>query len=90
MISPLLQLPARRFTLAGVKAWILSFMAIAALGCRPAGTRTSPAPNPNATAPRPAIHQPALVLSGSFSDGTPLTLANLHGRPWVVNLWLPG
>jgi len=33
---------------------------------------------------------PPLVLSGTFADGTPLTMASLAGKPWVVNLWLPG
>lgn len=37
-----------------------------------------------------ALPQPRVMLRGSFSDGTPLTLEALKGRPWVVNLWLPG
>ena len=45
-----------------------------------------PAVNPPPSAPK----LPALRLKGSFSDGTPLELDALKGRPWVVNLWLPG
>lgn len=51
--------------------------------------RTQPARAPAPAAP-PLQPQPAVTLSGTFSDGTPLTLAALKGRPWVVNLWLPG
>jgi hypothetical protein len=33
---------------------------------------------------------PPLTLRGSFSDGTPLSMEALRGRPWVINVWLPG
>ena len=49
---------------------------------------------PPPTAPaKPAVAQlaqPALAVDGTFSDGTPVTLDALKGRPWVVHLWLPG
>ncbi|MBS2027682.1 MAG: hypothetical protein JST54_07260 [Deltaproteobacteria bacterium] len=61
-------------------------MALAACSVQPP---SAPAPAPTTT-PAPARPSTPLLLKGSFSDGTPLELDALKGRPWVVNLWLPG
>lgn len=53
---------------------------LAGVGCRrEQGQRSAPPPA-----------GPELLLRGAFTDGTPLSLEALRGRPWVVNVWLPG
>jgi len=75
-----------------VKTGFVAFAALGLMACsRPAGQPPrgpQPKPTPLHTLAHP--REPGLLLDGSFSDGTPLNLENLRGRPWVVNLWLPG
>lgn len=43
------------------------------------------------TQPAPAApQQPRAVVEGTFTDGTPLNLEALAGKPYVVNVFLPG
>jgi len=66
--------------------WLAGALALAACSVPPSN---APAPVP-ATSPAKARPHTPLILKGSFSDGTPLELDAVKGRPWVVNLWLPG
>ena len=62
--------------------WLVVGALLLGSGCT---SRKSEPPPPAA---EPAY--PPLTLRGSFSDGTPLSMETLRGRPWVVNVWLPG
>jgi hypothetical protein len=35
-------------------------------------------------------HVPLPAISGTYLDGRPLSREDLLGKPWVINLWVPG
>jgi hypothetical protein len=35
-------------------------------------------------------HTPLPAISGTYLDGRPLSREDLLGKPWVINLWVPG
>lgn len=35
-------------------------------------------------------NRPLPAVTGTYLDGRPLTRDDLLGKPWLINLWVPG
>ncbi len=52
----------------------LPLLGLLLLGCEPVSRPNRPLP----------------AIEGTYLDGRALSKASLAGKPWVVNLWVPG